>query len=171
MAFAQSVSPIRSLTLALQGLLFTAVLIVFSQLDIRFGSLTVPFVSVALIGIFIWPRGADSALSALFIFACGLWLDVLSGGLTGMWTVFFVLTFVVTRPNRRSRETKMNALWAGFALWWMVIAILYFVVGAISSVYSAAWQSVIIEMIVSLVMFPIVYGLSQFARQFSTGGD
>ena len=167
MAFAQSVNPLRSSTLALQGLAFVCVLILFSQVDVRFGTLTFPFVSVPVIAVFIWPRGSDSAMSAFFVLIAGLLLDLLSGGITGLWAMFFLLTFIVIRPNRRSRETKMGSLWLGFAVWWCVLATIYFIIGGLSQTLSASWLSVLIEMVISIAMFPLVYAASQFARRFS----
>ncbi len=168
MAFVETANITRSRSLALQGALFTAALVVFSFIDLRFAGITLSFLWLPLIGVYLWPRGSETSSSTVLLMLTGLFFDVVSDGMIGVWALIFLATFLIVRPNKRSRNTSFSSLWIGFVTWTVILVLGIWAIQAIFIKVNFSVLSVFLQWGPVLLAFPVVYWLSQFARRIVT---
>ena len=168
MAFVETANITRSRSLALQGFLFVCALIPFALLDFRFGLLSVSGLWIPLIGVYIWPRGAETSTSTIWAFFAGLLLDLVSDSPTGLWALIFVLTLLIMQPNKRAANVTRQALWLGFVMWLVIVALWMWGLSVVSSTQFLSWRPMIFQLVVAGLVFPIVHGIARYARHLAT---
>lgn len=144
---------------ALQGGAFTAFLLVFALLTFRIGQLEAALIFVPLAGVYLWPRNATSALSAILIFGLGLAVDVLSGGPVGLWAFLYLSLFGVFRPDLRGTEKGLYTAWSSFCIWVLLVIALTWLIGAVFVSGRTDWMSLVTQGSVAVILFPLVYVL------------
>ncbi len=168
MAFVETANVTRSRSFALQGFLFVCALIPLALIDFRAASISVSGLWIPLIGVYVWPKSAETSSSTVLVFLAGLILDALSDSPTGMWALIFVLTFLIIRPNKRGLNVSRQLLWSGFVSWSAIVAIGFLALGAMSDNQTLNWRPMIIQLVVAGLAFPIVFAVAQFARRIAT---
>ncbi len=164
MAGIETSSVLRSRNIAFQGFLFLILTSVIALLEFRIGAIHLSFLAIPLAVIFLWPRGSEPALSAGLIVFGGLLFDLASGGPLGLWPLLYLITFMVIRPNKRGRNLKRNPLWAGFAVWLLVLTVIVLLLALLSenlTFSSWAWTS---QMCMALAAFPAIYAIRRKLR-------
>jgi len=168
MAFVETANITRSRSFALQGFLFVLTLIPFALIDFRAATVSISGLWIPLIGVYIWPKSAETSSSTVLIFLSGILLDLLSDSPTGMWALVFVLTFLIIRPNKRGTNVSRQLLWSGFVIWSAVVALGFLAMGAMSDTQTLSWRPMIMQLVVAGLVFPIISAGAQFARRIAT---
>ena len=168
MAFVETANITRSRSFALQGFLFVCVLILFALIDIRAASFSISGLWIPLIGVYIWPKSAETSSSTVLVFLAGLILDVVSDSPTGLWALVFVLSFLILRPNKRAHTVSRQALWLGFVIWTVIVSLWFVGIGAIFDGYVLHWQSMVMQIVIAGLAFPFVRGIARYARRIAS---
>ncbi len=168
MAFVETANITRSRSLSLQGFLFTLALIVMSLVDIRFAGLNLSFMWLPLIGVFLWPRGAETSSSAGLLLIAGLLFDIISDGAIGVWPIIFLVTLLILRPNKRSRNVTFISLWTGFFIWASALLLAICAVQLVFMKVPFSILDLVTQWLPTLLIFPAVFWVARTSRQIFT---
>lgn len=149
-----------ALALILAGL---ASAIHVNAFGVSWSFLWLPFLLVA-----IWPRRAGSFPSALLLFFAGIWVDWTTLGALGQWSTVFLVTYLVTRPDRQATERGVLPAYRRFCVALLVGISAYVVTGWL--VYGAwpDWFSLMRGVFVAALILPFAALLrDRLARRMS----
>jgi len=152
----ESANQVNSISLSLQGLVFGMILIfpALLSMDVLGGHITLSFLPVA--AVYLWPRAASYSWSLPGIFLIGLSYDMASASPMGMWTLAFLILFVVlgggiAHPGGLSRAV------GGFSLSVLLCFIVVLIVGRL---FMGQWPHIftlLANAVASIIIFPIIY--------------
>lgn len=158
----QAESYADSFSHAFFGFLITVALILFGLMTLRFPGVTLSFIWVPLMGVYLWPRFATPLASVFFVFAAGLIQDILNGQPAGFSSVMFLMIFVIFRPKLDFDRLGMTALWLRFGGVMIVSILAFFILRLLGSGVSVI--NAIMDGIIAFVLFPIFVGLRTVLR-------
>ena len=162
----------RARRYAIIASLVTAILCVVSQIGMSFEGLQFGFLVLPTLAIYLWPTGANPVLSLLGIFAVGFFQDYLSYGPVGLWSVTWIVLFLIYRPDLRNTSRFLLWQWLGAGIvlagvWAFQIALAKFVLD-----FSINIRSLSLSVLIILAVFPVFYFLREyFARMFGNRND
>jgi len=154
----KSVSQIQSISLSFQGAVFGMVLVFIALLSMDLGKLHFGFSFVPVAVIYYWPREASYTWSLLFIFLLGLFYDMSSASSLGMWTLAFIIIFLVLDGAPKGRSGLGRAL-VEYALSVMFCFVIVFLLGWLSLGRLPQVSILLGNAFASIVIFPIFYWL------------
>lgn len=173
MPFLDTISDQRSTRLAVYGVICIFMLSILSLLSVNIFDYHLVFTGLPVIGLFLWPRLADSLVSVIGLFFVGLWMDLIGEAALGYWPFILLFLFAVLRPERREGGKGLWRLWLGF----MGVAVM--TVGlmiGVALVFAGGRPSVIavvLDWIPIIAIFPLIYWIYRAvgrASSDSSGG-
>ena len=157
---------------AVVSVIGTALLCVISQMTINLGVKTFSFLMIPTFAIYLWPRGANPILSLVGICMVGFFQDYLSYGPLGVWSLCWLLLFLIYRPDMRVKPETLIGQWAGAFLVLLCVSSLQWVLGQFVLGQAMSLQSLILSAAAAFTIFPLIYFIRvNFARMASDGDD
>jgi len=80
-----------------------------SLLTINVWQRGVTFYLLPLLVVALWPRGVSGVLSVVSLFIGGLWLDWVTQGASGHWSLIFLIYYAVMRPHQHPPSLSFGA--------------------------------------------------------------
>jgi hypothetical protein len=157
--------------LAFSAFTVTLLFCLIGQLNITLSEVTWPLTFLPCIGIFLWPKGANAALSLCLIFLLGLLHDQASFGPVGFWPLIWICFFLFYRPDARSRQNELGALWLRFTFWILIIVGIHILVGLVVTRLEPRTAFVLIAALTVVVLFPAIWILRKFIIRLVDAND
>jgi len=167
---AELLSPNRARSYALVAGLSMILSAIFASITFNFFGYPTSFLLLPIIILFLWPRGADSNISYILIFFCGLTLDLFTGAKLGGWSLIFLPVFVVMRPFQLGKDAGLAETWANFLLWMGMLVALFLITGRIGPVKTDMFSLFILGL-VTVLIFPLIYGFRYMLRDYLIDED
>lgn len=161
MAAVEQTHQLKSRSFALQGAFFTLLLTLFGIQSLDLFGLNFTLIFVPIISIYLWPRSADPIYSYIGLFIVGIWFDFIKGGALGVFSLIFLVSFLIFRPHKRSKNPPLTIAWAEFCIWMLVPFGLIVVLDVFQSDLSANFGSLIRALIVAILVFPVLFYLKK----------
>jgi len=143
--------------LAFSGFFVTLFFCLAAQLNIALAEVTWHLTFLPCIGVFLWPKGANAALSVFLIFLLGLLQDQASFGPLGLWPLIWICFFLFYRPDARSRKNDLLSLWLRFVFWIVIVIAVHFLVGAAILGLGPRIAYVLIAGLTVVTLFPAIW--------------
>ena len=90
--------------IALQGALFTLVMIIVSGLTFNIAGNTTAFSWIPMAAIFLWPRWSHPFLTPILIGILGVVADLMLGRLVGLSSLVYLIFFWLIKPTERENR-------------------------------------------------------------------
>jgi len=160
---ADAVTPGKARSHALQAGIGLLLLALLSTVNFNLFGLSISFLFVPLVLVYLWPKSADDLITYLALFICGLFLDLLTGGYPGMWPLIFILGLVFLRPNLMNREAVFFVSWIGYIFWALVLALVFLLLDFWAK-GNIEMKTLTLQLLVSVLVFPAIYMARVFVR-------
>ena len=113
--------------------------------------------SFLLIGIYFWTIYRPTLLPYPLIFASGLLLDFLSGGLVGLNALCFMIVAMIVRGQRRFLlGQSWSVVWAGYCVAVTLIMGGHYAVYALSTLTVLSPVPLVFNLIISYLLYPLI---------------
>src|SRR3989338_3177588 len=113
--------------------------------------------SFLLIGIYFWTIYRPTLLPYTMVFASGLLLDLLSGGLVGLNALCFMIVAMIVRGQRRFLlGQSWSVVWAGFCVAVTLVMGIHYVVYSLSSLTILPPIPLGFNLIISYLLYPLI---------------
>lgn len=152
----ESANQLNSISLSLQGLAVGIVLIfpALLSMDLLGGHISLGFLPVA--AVYLWPQAASYSWSLPSVFLIGLFYDMASASPIGMWTLAFLILFLVLGGGITHKAGLGRAM-GGFSLSVLLCLVVVFIVGRLSLGQWPRINSLLVNAVASIIVFPIIY--------------
>lgn len=153
----EAVNQLQSFSLALQGLLAAIIAILLAQSSVQIGDVLIGFYFLPALVIVFWPARASYSWTIFFWFLLGLLHDVISNGPFGVWSLSYLLAYIVLGGGVPVKS-RFSAAFLRFIICISVMTIVSFLAADIVS--GAAFPNiagVLSSLAFVTVLFPIVY--------------
>ena len=152
----KSVSQIRSLSLAFQGLIVGIILVFPALLSMDIGNAHFGFSFLPVAVLYYWPRAASHTGSLLCVFLLGLFYDMVGANTLGMWALAFLVLFMVldSAPNVKP---GLGRAMLGFVMSLGLCFLVVLLVGWISIGTLPQIGTLLLNAVATIVIFPIIY--------------
>ncbi len=135
-------------------------LLVFNLVDIPFLQDGAGRLSFLLIGIYFWTIYRPSMLPYPLVFAAGLLLDFLSGGLVGLYALCFMVLVMVVRGQRRFLlGQSWPVIWAGFCVAVTLITAIQIIVYGLAAWSLPPLLPAAFGLLTSFFLYPLILPL------------
>lgn len=152
----ESTNQIQALSLSLQGLGIGVLLIFPALLSLEMFGGHFGFSFLPVTAIYFWPRGASYSWSLLGVFVFGLLYDMVSSSALGMWTLAFLILFMVMGGEISHKRGLVRAIGI-FSLSVVLVLIIVFIVGRLSLGKWPQFYGLLGNALVSIIVFPVLY--------------
>ncbi len=133
------------------------ILLILNLVDMPFMEQDTGRLSLLLIGIYFWTIYRPSLLPYPVVFAAGLTLDFLSGGLVGLYALCFMAMVMIVRSQRRFLlGQSWPVIWAGFCVAVLVVTALQIVAYGLSSWSFPPFIPIIFNLLISFCLYPLI---------------
>ncbi len=113
--------------------------------------------SFILIGIYFWTIYRPTLLSYPMVFAAGLLLDLLSGGLVGLNALCFMVVAMIVRGQRRFLlGQSWSVVWAGFCVAATLVMAVQYAVYALSALTILSPIPLGFNLVISYLLYPLI---------------
>lgn len=152
--------------IAVQGTVFTFILIIFSALSIHFSQIIMPLGWLSLTGIFLWPRWSHTYLTPILIAVLGLVADLLLGRFLGLSSFIFLVFFWLVKPTQREESLNLFRSWLEFSFASVIILFVsLFIIGRVVDL-SVGWLDLSWQILAVIGVFPVVYAVRAIFRRW-----
>jgi rod shape-determining protein MreD len=136
---------------------FLFILLIMNVIDIPFLGTESGRLSLLLVGIYFWTVYRPSLLPFPLIFALGLMLDFLSGGLIGLYAFCFMVMVIIVKGQRRFLlGQSWPVVWAGFCVAVFVVTAFQFLAYSLSLWSFPPLLGVAFNLIISFLLYPLL---------------
>lgn len=157
--------------IAFQGMAFTLMLIIFSGLNFTLNGAFFALTWVPLAAVFLWPRWSHSFLTPFLIAFCGLVADFMFARYLGLSSLLFLVFFWAVKPTEREIKIGLFRSWLEFALSaTLLLYLMFFIIGRVIDI-PVSWMSLLKQVIIMNVLFPVIYGLRAIIRHVLINPD
>ena len=140
--------------------IFLFLLLLLSVVDLPFLGQESGKLAFLLIGLYFWLIFRPSMLPYYLVFAAGLGLDFLSGGIVGIYTLCFMVMAMIVRNQRRFLlGQSWSVIWAGYCVAVTLITVLQYVVYSFVAMEFMPTVPVGINLVISYLLYPILLPL------------
>ncbi len=152
----EAANPLNSISLSLQGFIVGIFLIfpAFLSMDVFGMHLGFNFLPVA--AVFYWPRAASYSWSLLGVFLFGFLYDLASASPIGMWTLAFLILFIVL-DGGSTLKGGLGRNMLGYGLSVFLCLVIIFLVGRFSIGQWPHFNGLMANAIASIAVFPLFY--------------
>lgn len=144
-----------------------ALLLALAPLNLFQGYAPAP--DIVLASVFFWAIFGPQFLPAWAVFALGLTQDIATGGPIGFWALVYLLAYGFALSQRVFFFGRtVPGVWLGFIIVALVTAFVTWIVG---STYFSRWlpvEPILMQALVSIVVFPLAFKAFFFVRGFLT---
>lgn len=147
--------------LALSGFFGTAILCCLSQLNFVVAGGNWTFAFLPCVGIFLWPKGANSTVSLVSMFVLGLFQDHISFGPIGLWPLIWTTFFLIYRPEARSRNYALLAMWGRSVIGIVIVMGLHFLLGSFVFNQLPDGKIILMSGLTAIALFPAVWAVQR----------
>lgn len=113
--------------------------------------------SFLLMGLYFWTIYRPELLPYPLVFAAGLFLDFLSGGLVGLNALCFMVVAMIVRAQIRFlMGQSWSVIWAGFCVAVTLVMIIQYMVYSLSSMTMLSPVPLIFNLIISYLLYPLI---------------
>lgn len=157
MSRADSSNALSTLSIALQAAALGLICVFISLLSFELAGVKASFMFLPLTIIFYWPRRSSYASSVWTAGFIGLMQDLFSGGPLGLWALTFIILFIIIDPTVRRTRFGFFSQWLLFCCLIGAGAVSVFVLGAITLGQWPNMGALLVNALVGVSMFPILY--------------
>ncbi len=161
----------KAVRLAMLAIFATSILCVLSQLSLKFNGLFLSFGFVPSLAVYLWPKGANAALSLVGVFGLGMFQSLLGFGPAGLWAFIWVVFFVMYRPDIRDRARDLGGLWIGCFGWLLAIALAHVLLGWLMLNIKPDPLSLTLSCVCAFMAFPLVWFARRYFSRLLDGED
>lgn len=113
--------------------------------------------SFLLIGIYFWTIYRPTLLPYPLIFASGLLLDFLSGGLVGLYALCFMIVAIIVRGQRRFLlGQSWSVVWAGYCVAVTMVMCIQYLVYSLDSLTILPPVALAFNLVISYLLYPLI---------------
>jgi rod shape-determining protein MreD len=113
--------------------------------------------SFLLIGIYFWLIFKPSFIPYLLLFAAGLMLDFLSGGLVGLYTFCFMVLGIIVRNQRKFLlGQSWSVVWAGFCVATFIMTFIQFIAYSLAYLTFPPLLPMFYGLTISCLLYPLL---------------
>ena len=149
----------------LVGSLLMLILALLSVSSFNAFNTVINFIYLPLIGICIWPRTDKIITSICIIFIFGLFLDIVSSGPLGLWSLIFLINFAVFKPHMRLKPLVFSTAFSSWFLLLFFSSILIYFFVWFSIDFPPRVMPLIIQSAIATCLFPLAYGLRHLLKK------
>lgn len=171
MSRADRSNALSTLSVAIQAAALGLICVLISLLSFDLGGFKASFMFLPLTVLFYWPRRSAYASSLWTAGLIGLMQDLMSGGPLGLWTLTFVILFILIDPTVRRVRYGFLSQWILFGCLIGAGVISVFILGAITL---GQWPSVgalMLNALVGVMTFPLLFIAHGLFHQLSGDSD
>lgn len=159
----ESANQIQSISLALQGLLLGFLLIYPALQGINIFGLQLGFIFLPIVAVYYWPDQASYSWSLICVFLLGLTYDLISAGPIGLWSLSFLILYLVLSASERVNDGVLRGTFA-YALCLALVLVLLLVLGRVAVGRLPQFGVLFMNAVASIAVFPFLYWLRSLAR-------
>ncbi|MBL4853239.1 MAG: hypothetical protein JKY25_03270 [Robiginitomaculum sp.] len=141
---------------SLQGLGLGVLLIFPAMLSVDLPGLHFGLSFLPVTAIYYWPARASYSWSLLAIFIYGLFYDMVSAGPLGIWTLSFLILYIVLGGRITVKNSLLYNL-IGYAMCVIFVFVLVAMFGRLSTGHWPQLYLLLMNALVAIAVFPVLY--------------
>lgn len=167
---ADVVTATRARAFAFQAGIALLISVIFASMTFNLFGFKASFLFAPLIVLFLWPNGADAAMSYVAIFIASLLLDFLTGAPLGGWAVLYLPVFAILSQFSRGGELGFAESFFGFLMAISAFTVFFILCEFVNMLNVDLW-GLLKSALVCLFLFPLVFMLKDKLRLVLVGED
>ncbi|MBL4870946.1 MAG: hypothetical protein JKX72_08330 [Robiginitomaculum sp.] len=132
------------------------VFVVIAMINLDLGFINIGFSLIPVTVIYLWPTRASYSWSLLFIFMLGIVNDMTSHGPLGIWSICYLLLFIIMEGGLNPKASFRNAI-LGFFLSLVFVVLLAYIIGYLSLGHPPRMMGFVGSIFVALLYFPVFF--------------
>jgi cell shape-determining protein MreD len=152
----KTVSQTQSISLSFQGLVIGIVLVFPALLSMDIGGVYFGFNFLPVAVLYYWPRAASHTWSLLSVFLLGVFYDMASANTLGMWTLAFLVVFMVL-DSTGNVKTGFGRAMVGFTMSLGLCLVIVLLIGWMSMGQLPQVGTLLLNAVATIAIFPIFY--------------
>ena len=161
----------EALRIALQGALFTGIMIILSSLTFTVDGNVTALTWLPMTAVFLWPRWSHPFVTPVLICLLGVLADLMMGRLLGLSSLVYLIFFWLVKPTERETKLGLWQAWLEFSfVTTLILHILIFLVGRVVDI-DVDWHELWRQLFVVILAFPLVFALLALVRRWLIDPD